>query len=378
METMFRLDPPATTPEQHEMLERLLTSGGPPKYALGRNAYAASVSEVAELAGYIDDYTQETVFLNKPVVRLAEVPTRAIVVSCAVDGRPITAMKRLKGAGIKDALDYFTLLRLAPGRFRPLSFVNDDCSEIASNIDRYQWLSSRLADELSRETLRKVVSFRSSGDIAHMEGFSLALERQYFEDFVRLDDGEVFVDGGGFDGQTALAFRDRCPRYHAIHLFEPSPGPLETARCRLSGDPRVHFIEKGLYDCQTRLRFDATSGSASRLSEVGGMEIDVTTLDETVQEQVSFVKLDVEGAECRALQGATRHILQDHPKLAVCVYHQQSDFWRVPTIILNLRNDYDVYLRHYTEGVFETVMFFIPATISTSKRHPAPLPPPTP
>jgi len=28
--------------------------------------------------------------------------------------------------------------------------------------------------------------------------------------------------------------------------------------------------------------------------------------------------------------------------------------------VLGLREDYAVYLRHYTEGVFETVMYFVP------------------
>lgn len=375
---MFQLDAPPATPAQQEMLRRLLTTGGPPKYALGRNAYAASVAQFANLAGFIDDYTSEAMFLGKPVVQLAKVPTNAIVISCVVDGRPLTAMKRLREAGIQEALDYFTLLRLAPDQFRCVEFLSGDRDDVASHLHQYQWLASRLADGISRETLRKVINFRSTGDLAHMEGFALALDRQYFEVFVRLDEGEVFVDGGGFDGQTALAFRDCCPSYQAIHLFEPSPAPMETARRRLSNDRRVHFIQKGLYDSQTRLRFDSSAGPASRLSDTGGSEIELTTLDEAVREPVSFVKLDVEGAECRALQGAHRHILQDHPKLAVCVYHQQSDFWRVPTIILNLRNDYDVYLRHYTEGVLETVMFFIPAPVSVGKRHPALLSPPLP
>jgi FkbM family methyltransferase len=359
------------------MLRCLLATGGLPKYALGRNDYAANVARVVDLAGFIDDYTSETSFLGKPVVRMEVVPPDATVVSCVVDAKPQTALARLRAAGFTSVMDYFTLARLSSGLVEPPAYLKGASEDIRSHLGYYQWLDGRLADDLSRQSLRKVVSFRGSSDLTHMQGFSMAVHRQYFEDFIQFSEGEVFVDGGAFDGQTALAFRDHCPDYQAMHIFEPSPVPMEITRQKLSILPRVEFIQKGLFDCQTRLRFDSGAGSASRISDAGGSEIEVTTLDEAVREPVSFVKLDVEGAECRALQGARRHILQNHPKLAVCVYHQQSDFWRVPAIILNLRNDYEVYLRHYTEGVLETVMFFVPTPDSGNQCHPTPPPLPT-
>jgi hypothetical protein len=73
-----------------------------------------------------------------------------------------------------------------------------------------------------------------------------------------------------------------------------------------------------------------------------------------------FIKMDLEGWELKALQGAVRHIREDHPKLAIAVYHHPSDFWRIPEFILSIRDDYDLYLRHYTEGWSETVMYFVP------------------
>jgi hypothetical protein len=70
--------------------------------------------------------------------------------------------------------------------------------------------------------------------------------------------------------------------------------------------------------------------------------------------------MDLEGWELRALNGAKRHIVEDHPKLAVAVYHDAPDFWRAREYVANLRTDYTIYLRHYSEGWSETVMYFIP------------------
>jgi len=123
----------------------------------------------------------------------------------------------------------------------------------------------------------------------------------------------------------------------------------------------VTYHPLGLFDRNTTLSFSSGDGSASHISEEGNVKIEVATLDSVVNEPVTFIKLDLEGAEIAALTGMKQHIQDDHPKLAVAVYHYPSDFWKIPEYILSLRNDYRIYLRHYTEGWAETIMFFIPA-----------------
>lgn len=83
-------------------------------------------------------------------------------------------------------------------------------------------------------------------------------------------------------------------------------------------------------------------------------------MDDVLKEDVSFIKMDVEGGESAGIAGACNHILSSCPKLAICVYHKSDDLWRIPQQVLSMRSDYDLYLRHYTEGVVETVMFFVP------------------
>jgi hypothetical protein len=75
---------------------------------------------------------------------------------------------------------------------------------------------------------------------------------------------------------------------------------------------------------------------------------------------VTSIKMDLEGWELRALAGSREHIIMDHPKLAICVYHHPSHFWGVFGFVMGLRADYKVFLRHYTEGLDETVMYFVP------------------
>ena len=70
--------------------------------------------------------------------------------------------------------------------------------------------------------------------------------------------------------------------------------------------------------------------------------------------------MDIEGSEQEALLGAKETILSSHPTLAISVYHKPEDLRKITTIVLGIRSDYKLYLRHYTEGTDETVMFFVP------------------
>ena len=70
--------------------------------------------------------------------------------------------------------------------------------------------------------------------------------------------------------------------------------------------------------------------------------------------------MDIEGGELSALSGAHQTILDHHPRLAIAVYHGADQLWQIHSAVLSIREDYDIYIRHYTESIYETVMFFIP------------------
>jgi hypothetical protein len=102
------------------------------------------------------------------------------------------------------------------------------------------------------------------------------------------------------------------------------------------------------------------SDSSSSITEDGDVMINVDRLDNLSHIAPSFIKIDIEGSEFSAICGAKKVILRNHPRLAISVYHKPGDFWRIPELILGIRDDYDILIRHYTESIYETVMFFLP------------------
>jgi len=348
-------------PAQKEKVFRYLMSGqGAPIYVLGRNKYAQRFARVVPVQAFIDDFTEEKIYMGRPVIRMADLTDDCIVVSCVVDARSLTALNRLQSVGVRKVIDYFMLSRLAPEAFEPVDYCVRNRQDILENLMLYKQVYNRLADDTSRETFTKVVRFRLSMDLEHMRGFSYAIDRQYFEDFLPFRKEEVFVDGGGYDGKTTLQFAARNKDYRRIYFFEPLPPMMEVSQRNLTFLRDILFKQKGLFSRNDRLRFDMEAGPASSLSASGQIEIGVVRLDDEVQEPITFIKLDIEGAEYEALNGAEEHIRSETPKMAVCVYHDQRDFWRIPLRVLEINDRYKVYVRHYSEGILETVMFFAP------------------
>lgn len=332
-----------------------------PVHVYGRNRYAAAVAERIPVAAFIDDFTREPSWLGHPVCPLSAVPRGVPVVSCVVGAWPVTARRRLREHGVGPLVDYFRLASRRPDLFPAVHYLEEAYGDLVRNATEYRWLDGILADQESRDTLRRLVRFRCLADLDAMEGFRHRVDEQYFPDFLRLPSGAVLVDGGAFDGDTALAFHRRFPDHGAMHCFEPVPSLRELAAGRLAGVHGVRWVERGLSDRQGTARFLVDAGPANRADPAGELPVVLTPLDAEVEGRVDYLKLDVEGAESAALAGAAGLIRRERPHLAVCVYHRQSDFHRIPRQVLEMEPRYRVFLRHYTEGFVETVMYFVPS-----------------
>ena len=95
--------------------------------------------------------------------------------------------------------------------------------------------------------------------------------------------------------------------------------------------------------------------------------ININTIDNLINDKIDYIKLDIEGAEQDTIKGAKNIIIKYKPILAVCIYHKAEDWDKIPQLVLAIEKDYDIYLRHYMEGIFESVMYFIPKNSDTKK-----------
>lgn len=333
------------------------------RYIYGRAHEAELLCRKVNIDGVIDDFIPSgTMWNGIGTVHVNEVPAEAYVVNAVICAHPVSAERNAYTAGLRNLIPFCDLYRVSD-TVPPFDFVLDTRRDVMENSEKWKRLANAFYDKTSTATFNDIIKFRLTGDYNFLSEYSFLVEEQYFDECVQFGIDEVFVDAGGFDGFTSENFCTRCPQYKKVYFFEPVEESIDIARGKLSRFANIEYIAKGLSDANTRLCFDAGSGYSSAVVESGSFKIDVVKLDDVAQEKVTFIKMDLEGHELHALDGATRHIREDKPKLAITVYHNSSDFYNVYDKVMNICPDYKVFLRHYTEGWSETVMFFIPESV---------------
>ena len=128
------------------------------------------------------------------------------------------------------------------------------------------------------------------------------------------------------------------------------------------GDVQIGRPEPIISEEELKIKEHASKmkGQMPQIGEQGTNVIKISTvaIDDVVDgEEVSFIKLDVEGAELKALQGAARTIRTFRPRLAISVYHKPEDIIEILEYILSLHDDYRLYIRHYQMSSCETIVY---------------------
>lgn len=185
---------------------------------------------------------------------------------------------------------------------------------------------------------------------------------QYFDEFIKFSNDEVFVDAGCFACDTALIFRDNCPNYKKILAFEPDLNNYINCQNAINKEniKDIELYKCGLWDKKDVLHFVA-SADCSFLSDNGEVEVELNSLDNILNgEKATFIKMDIEGAELKALEGAKETIQKYKPKLAICIYHKPEDIVEIPLYIHSLNQNYKFYIRHYSPIEYETILYAIP------------------
>lgn len=199
-------------------------------------------------------------------------------------------------------------------------------------------------------------------------------KQQYFDnDIMKFSENEVFVDCGCYDFGTSKELMKKC-KVKKIFAFEPDSQNLRKIEQEIPRYPEceIKLVKKGLWDKTAVLAFLATGDMESYIIESGQVEqelemninenaikINVAAMDDIIKEPISFIKMDIEGSELKALQGAKNLIQTYRPKMAICIYHKPEDIIDIPAYIADLVSDYKFYIRQYSYGPCETVLYVV-------------------
>lgn len=229
-----------------------------------------------------------------------------------------------------------------------LELFTDRADQLKNHYDDFCWLYDQLGDYRSKKVLYGILHFWLSFDYEEKKTMKENNFDDYYDfDILQCDENEVMVDLGAYIGDSALAYIKNYGKYKKIYCYEISQESLTKMRQNLSlyenitirnvavgAEEGTMYFKKGAFD------------SSNQVSDSGDIPVRIVTLDEDIQEPVTLIKMDIEGSELDAIEGAVGHIKNDRPKLAICTYHNNHHIWEIPRRLKEINPDYKLYMRY--------------------------------
>ncbi len=261
--------------------------------------------------------------------------------------------------------------------FSPDFFCDNDNKKCGSLIEDCLVISSKTLEEKHSNSIVIIASYDYHSEIRkqlsqssisqkliyeyEINGLASSLGTSYFESGIfQPSDNEIFVDAGAYRGETTEEFIEWCPAYKKIYCFEPDKVNFEQLRNNVTktGIRDIEVYNAGLWSKNDVLCFEKHGDASSHIKAKGEEKINAVSLDSLLNgEKVTFIKMDIEGAEKEALDGAKNTIKKYAPKLAICIYHKPEDIVELPRYISQLVPEYRFKIRHYSTYLWETVLY---------------------
>lgn len=247
------------------------------------------------------------------------------------------------------------------GNFNPdaenYEVIENRAAALISKLPQFGWLYANLADYRSKMVLSAIVRNWTDLDFQSLKNVTETHACYFDPDLIPDCCDEVFVDIGAYIGDTVMDFISMYGNcYKQIYCYEITDESLDALRRNTMYYDNISIRGKGVGKGNGFLYITehSESSSANVLKEEGDTRIETVTIDSDIEEPITFIKMDIEGGEQDALLGCRETIQAHHPKLAISVYHNYEDIWKIPQMIHEWNDSYKFYLRYYGGDLIPT------------------------
>lgn len=248
---------------------------------------------------------------------------------------------------------------------------SDNKKFFSDNIDRIKKNIEKLDDEQSRQVYKEMIMFRCVKSNKLPSSYSVN-DLYFAKGVVTLSEHEVFIDCGGFLGDTIKSFRKVVnEKFDHIVTYEPDYENCVKLYNYIGKTKNITVKRCGCWSRTCQLPFLSGYSDGSYLVDTLDknwapsnmiVEVEVETIDECNECQgATFIKMDIEGAELEALKGCHKVIMKNHPVLAISIYHSNHDMLDILEYLTNKYGFYRYYIRQHSPSIInETVLYAIP------------------
>ncbi len=231
---------------------------------------------------------------------------------------------------------------------------------LLENKKQFEYVYSRLADDISRKTFENTVLYKLSGKIEYLFDCEVPQNEPY-ESFLSFNNNESFLDLGAYNGDTVAEFITNTKGYEKIIAVEPDVKTFKKLEQNTSSYKNVECKNICISNHCEKAAFGMRGGRNSG-AFLGDTQAQFTTVDALIAgENISFIKMDIEGEEENAIEGARDTILRNKPKMQIACYHRTDDFITLPKQVFEIDDSYKLYMRHFRSlPAWDTNYYFCP------------------
>ena len=255
-------------------------------------------------------------------------------------------------------IDYIKKHRIEVEKF--VDALDDESKlEMTTILDNLNYMSAHSLDEAIKKFF-----MRGTYTLEHLDNMEIIKQTyplptdMYEESIFKYKHGLVYVpdrainsiehkdflDCGAYMGESALMFeKDYDPR--KIYSFEPVPDNYNhlLENIKLNNLKKIVPVDKGVGESSKRVRYNFLDVT-SYISENGKSEMDIVSIDEFVEKNnlnIGLIKMDIEGYELPALNGARKTIKKFKPVLLISIYHHPEELFKTKYHIEEIMQGYE-------------------------------------
>lgn len=270
------------------------------------------------------------------------------------------AMQALSDQGNEAVLSYYQLLLSFPDVFLPYwCLTRPDGIRAMATSALVTEAASRIEDAGSAvEFARQLASRCYIGVLDGSTPFGTR-ENEYFQGtMAAVSAGEVLLDLGAFDGDTVRRLFERGPDDVRAIAVEPDFDNYTKLRSVAAEFPsRVLPIHAAISESMQLTAFHEDSSAGSHVSEGASQLVPAVTVDSIyAAAPFSRVKMDIEGFESHALDGAFETLRKGHANWAIAAYHREDDLFALQRYF---SKDYRMEVSSHAPRPWDSTVYFV-------------------
>jgi len=257
-----------------------------------------------------------------------------------------------------------------------VDFLTIDEYVFSKRINEILVVLDMLEDDFSKRVYAEMI-------IARMTNQSFAediyTKDQYFclPPFLDRNPNEIFVDLGAYVGDSIEQYiQCKSGVFSKIFAFEPDARNMDALLCRMERICKEWAIAKDRIVCEKagvgrrseNLSISNSNADSPSLGariadtfDTNAQHVQIYAMDDYFANQkVGFIKADIENFELDMLIDAKKTILRDSPILAISIYHNALDMWKIVLWLSELLPNYAFKIRQHSHLLLDTVLYAYP------------------